>query len=52
VAAANQLAAVYAERWEHELVFDGIETHVTLPDRTGLALGLAKTATSGRGRRS
>jgi hypothetical protein len=26
-AVADKLAAVYAERWEHELVFDEIETH-------------------------
>jgi Transposase DDE domain len=26
-AVAEKLAAVYAERWEHELVFDEIETH-------------------------
>ncbi|MGB8386044.1 MAG: IS4 family transposase [Dermatophilaceae bacterium] len=32
-APAEKLAAVYAERWEHELVFDEIETHQMHPSK-------------------
>lgn len=30
---ATPLAAVYAERWEHELIFDEIETHQMHPSK-------------------